>query len=293
MKRIITWFSTPYYFNPNVNYKLKVSFLLGLFIFLFLYIFKPFNLSSFKDFLLNYTLGIGLITAVGSFCMLYIPPLLFKNYFNEDNWNVGKNIILILVGVVVIGSILWYFAEIYKEFYNIKKIPLSRFLGYTFLVASLPLSLYIIYDERQIREKRQGKIKRIKALKKERDLEQTKILQDSIKIYSDNKREHIKFNIIDLIYVTCQGNYTSFFLKTDDSDNLKELILRITLTKTNESLKAYPNIIRCHKSYIINSDYITDIKGNARGYLLKSKYVSFLIPVSRSFSKQSLLILSR
>ena len=69
--------------------------------------------------------------------------------------------------------------------------------------------------------------------------------------------------------------------------------MRVTLTKIIENLKEYPNIIRCHKSYIINSDYVLDISGNARGYLLKIKFISINVPVSRSFSKQSLQSLIR
>jgi len=66
------------------------------------------------------------------------------------------------------------------------------------------------------------------------------------------------------------------------------MILRVTLTKIDEELQDYTSIIRCHKSYIINVNFITDISGNARGYLLKSDVIPFDIPVSRNFSKQSL-----
>ncbi len=92
----------------------------------------------------------------------------------------------------------------------------------------------------------------------------------------------------DLIYITSQGNYASFYIK-EKNGLVKEKILRVTLQKINTDLEPFSRIIRCHKSYIVNTAYVTDITGNARGYLLKINCINFSIPVSRSFSKKSLL----
>ena len=85
MKTILHWLSTPYYFNPTIKFKLKMSFFHGLFVFLFLYIFRPFYLAQFEIIILEYTLGIGIIAFLATFAILYIPALIFKEYFNEDN----------------------------------------------------------------------------------------------------------------------------------------------------------------------------------------------------------------
>lgn len=292
MKNIFSWLSTPYYFNPSTKFKLKVSFSFGLFVFLFLYIFRPFYLSQFQIIILEYTIGIGLISFLGTFILLFIPPFLFKNYFNEDNWTLGRNIFLIVFGILFIGTFLWYFGEMYKEPYNLRKLSLLEYLTYTFLVTSLPVLFFIFNDERRIREKRQKRVDDIKNYKEQKIIEQNQKLEEKIIIYSDNKKEHLTFNINDLVYITSQGNYASFFIKKGGKE-LKEKILRVTLTKIAEKLNDYPNVIRCHKSYIVNTKFIVDISGNARGYLLKSDFISFDIPVSRKFSKQSLQSLLR
>ncbi|RCS26078.1 LytTR family transcriptional regulator [Polaribacter sp. WD7] len=294
MKKKNSWLSKPYYFNTSIKFKLKISFFFGLFVFCFLYIFKPFYLSLIDHpVILEYTIGIGIIVFIGTFFMVWVPPMIFKRFFNEDKWTIGRNILLLLVGVLIVGTFLWYFGEMYKEQYNLKKLSLLQYLIYSFLVTCLPLSIYIFYNEKYTRERRQEKIGFIKKYKSSITLEKKQILNDFIKIYSDNKKEYLEFKADDLVYITSQGNYASFFLKKQNSINLKEDILRVTLSKIDTNLKEYPNIIRCHKSYIINSNYIEDIQGNARGYLLKIKHVCFFIPVSRNFSKQSLLIFSR
>lgn len=288
MKNILKWLSKPYFFNPSKKFKLKVSFYHGLFVFLFLYIFRPFYLSLFDIIILEYTLGIGIIAFFATFIILYFPPLIFKKYFNEDNWTIGKNLFLMAIGITFIGVLLWYFSEMYKEPYNLKKITLLQFLFYTFLVSLIPLTFFIFINEKNVREKREKRIQNIKNFKKKKILEKNKTLKDEIKIYSDNNKEYLKFKIKNLVYITSQGNYASFYLKNEKEDYLIEKILRVTLTKIDVALEDYQNIIRCHKSYIINTKFIIDISGNARGYLLKSNIISIDIPVSRKFSKQSL-----
>jgi len=276
----------PYYFNPTIKFKLKISFFHGLFIFLFLYLFKPFYLNQFEIILLEYTLGIGITAMVATFIVLYIPALIFKEYFNEDNWTIGRNLALMVVGVTLVGIVLWYFTEIYSETYHLTKISLLDFLFYTLLISLIPLIFFIFLNEKNTRVRREKKVFEIKEIKKEKEINISKILAKKISIYSDNGKEKITFSIDDLVYITSEGNYASFFLKKDNK--LKEKILRVTLTKIVTELKDYPNIIRCHKSYIVNIKYITDISGNARGYLLKIDLITTDIPVSRSFSKQSL-----
>ena len=107
-----------------------------------------------------------------------------------------------------------------------------------------------------------------------------------MKIFAQNNKESIKIETKNLLYITSQGNYASFFVK--DDKEIKEKILRTTLAKIDNAFRDNPKIIRCHKSYIINTNYIEDITGNARGYLLSIKDVETTIPVSRNFSKQSL-----
>jgi hypothetical protein len=282
MKRVLNWLSKPYYFDPSTKFKLKLSFAFGLFIFLFLFFFKPFGLTNFEEALLKYSLGMGLLDFLGTFLLLYISPLIFKDYFNEDNWTVGRNILLMAIGLLFVGIILWNFGEVYKKTYGFDKLTLLEFLSKTFLIGIIPLTFYVFINEKREREKREKRVFKIREINKKNEINVSK----EISINSDNEKEQITFKADNLVYITSQGNYASFFLKKDDG--IKEKILRTTLTKITERLKDHPNIIRCHKSYIINSNFIHDIRGNARGYLLKSNYISEEIPVSRKFSKESL-----
>jgi len=288
MKRITTWLSTPYYFNPSPKFKFKVSISIGLFVFLFLYLFKPFYINYFGGLILEYTSVIGIVTFLSIFFIFIIPPLIFKNYFNEDNWTIGRNLLLIQIGIIFTASWLWYIGNLFRSFYDFGSISYLRYLSFVYLLGTFPVVIFIFFNEKNVREKRKKRAEAINSIKKHQEEDKKVVLKDFFTIYSNNKKEHIKFKIDDLVYITSQGNYASFFLLKNTKKELKEIVIRITLTKISQELDSYVNIIRCHKSYIINSKYIMDVKGNARGYLLKSDVIPFNIPVSRSFSKKSI-----
>ena len=155
----------------------------------------------------------------------------------------------------------------------------------------IPLTFFIFINEKNVREKREKRVFEIKEINRKKEINISKKLTKEISINSDNGKENITFHIDNLVYITSQGNYASFFLKNES--DLKEKILRVTLTKIATELKEYSYIIRCHKSYIVNINIINDISGNARGYLLKSDFIPIDIPVSRSFSRESLQKLIR
>jgi hypothetical protein len=291
MNPFFNWLSTPYYFNPSIKFKFKASLIHGVFIFFFLNVFKPFSLYEFEIIIFEYTLGISIISFLGTFFTLYIPALIFKKYFNENNWTIGKNLLLIIVAIAFIGVVLWCFEEIYKEQYNLRKLGILEFIYNTFLVSLIPLTFFIFINEKSVRERREKKVLEIKEIKRKKKISNSKKLSREVRIISDNGKESITFYIDKLVYITSQGNYASFFLK--NNGNLKEKILRITLTKIATELKDYSNIIRCHKSYLVNINEINDISGNARGYLLKLDFIPVDIPVSRKFSKQSIQSLLR
>lgn len=287
LQDVENWLNKPYYFNPSIKFKSKLSLVFGFFVFSFLYIFEPFTLSTFKEYLFDYTLGIGLVTFVGTLIVLIIPPILFKNYFNEDNWTIGRNLIYIGLCIIFNGTILWFFGQLFKQKTNIEHINYFTFIYYTFLVSALPLIIFISFNEKRIRKKREETAKEINDFNNAK-LEVNLPLKNVV-ISSENNKESFTIEVEKLVYITSEGNYASFFII--ENNELKEKILRVTLTKIESFLKDYDFIIRCHKSYIINTKYVNGITGNARGYLLKCNILDFYIPVSRKFSKKSLLTL--
>ena len=99
-----------------------------------------------------------------------------------------------------------------------------------------------------------------------------------IKIESDTK-EFLELIVLDFLYAEAQDNYTLIVFK--DNKKKVEKILRITLANVEKQLDL-PDIVRCHRSYLINSaSGYTFHKSENKAYL-KHPELEILIPVSRS-----------
>ncbi len=67
-------------------------------------------------------------------------------------------------------------------------------------------------------------------------------------------------NLNDVVYLKSAKNYTIFKLKDG-----KELISSKTLRIFEEELKSVANFVRPHRSYMVNFDYVDDLRFNCRG----------------------------
>jgi len=90
----------------------------------------------------------------------------------------------------------------------------------------------------------------------------------------------------ELVCIEANDNYSAFYYYKDNKI-FKELH-RVSLKNAETQLLDCEDIMRCHKSYIVNIRHIKNITGNAQGYKLHFADLNFEIPVSRSFPKEIL-----
>ena len=103
-----------------------------------------------------------------------------------------------------------------------------------------------------------------------------------IKIESDTK-EFVELRISDFLYAEAQDNYTLIVFKQDKKKN--EKILRTTLANVEKQLR-YQNIVRCHRSYIINTAFEYTYHKIDNKAVLKNAEMDISIPVSRTKEKE-------
>jgi tetratricopeptide (TPR) repeat protein len=107
--------------------------------------------------------------------------------------------------------------------------------------------------------------------------------KDRIVSLKTDTREKLEINLNKLIFIEAQENYSK--VVWTEGDKIREKLLRVTL-KNIEHQIVDANIIRCHRSYIINTGVKFTILGNSNGYRLKSRLIKQTIPVSRSLGKE-------
>jgi adenylate cyclase len=107
--------------------------------------------------------------------------------------------------------------------------------------------------------------------------------KDKIVSVRSDTRETLEINLRQLVFVEAQENYSRIVWQ--EGDEIKERILRVTLKKIEDQI-ANGNMVRCHRSYMINTNFPFTIRGNSNGYRLTSKQFRDVIPVSRGLGKE-------
>lgn len=112
--------------------------------------------------------------------------------------------------------------------------------------------------------------------------------KDNIVDLKSDTREVLRINLSRLLFVEAQENYSKIVWL--ENDKVQERLLRVTL-RNIEAQIADDKLIRCHRSYMINTIVRFQILGNSNGYFLKSDLFPDTIPISRSKGKEIVAIL--
>ena len=110
--------------------------------------------------------------------------------------------------------------------------------------------------------------------------EESKVGSSKLCLMSISKKEQLEVFPKDLIMIKSDGNYMEVYYF--QNEKIAFTLLRNTMAAIESHIIEYPFLLRCHRSYLINTDKIQSIKGNARGYIISLAGIEYDIPVSRS-----------
>jgi len=92
--------------------------------------------------------------------------------------------------------------------------------------------------------------------------------------------ESVTLDISDLLYIEAVGNYVKVMHLHDGE--VKTTMLRATMKQMEDTLQAYPMIVRCHRAFMVNLGQVEQISSNSRAMQLMMRHSHDAIPVSRS-----------
>ncbi|MBK9413892.1 MAG: LytTR family transcriptional regulator DNA-binding domain-containing protein [Bacteroidetes bacterium] len=268
----------PYPFSLSQKKKLIQAFMFGLFVFLFLAIFQPFGLLSYKsESKLLHILGYGAITSFSMLLSNSAFTFIFPKWYNFKSWTVGKNIVYILWMFLFIGMNNWIYSVL-LGFWGFSIKAFFIFQAITLLIGVFPvtISTFIIYHNRL-----KAALQEAQSLNQNIQAHQEVNEKLVVKIPSQNKSEDLSVELDNLLYVKAVENYVEVCL------NNKKVILRNTLKAVEQSLADFPHFKRCHRSYLVNLQKIKSFSGNAQGLSLRFEAPDAEeIPVSRAYVPQ-------
>jgi DNA-binding LytR/AlgR family response regulator len=99
-------------------------------------------------------------------------------------------------------------------------------------------------------------------------------------ILIENAGEKIEVDINSLLYIVSDNVYQELICMEDQKITKK--LVRTTMGNIEKSLNDYNYFLRCHRSYIVNTNRVTSIIGNSRQYYFVLEKSTEKIPISRS-----------
>lgn len=262
----------PYPFNDDLKRNAKIIFFISISIFVFLLLFQPLDIINLENRdKLYLIIGLGIITFLSLSVNLLVLPSLFPKVFLHREWIVWKEIFwnLWLLFTISFGYFLLYkiLGILDFDFYMVVKLV---------LIAVMPLTLLIVFNQNRLL-----RLHLFTANLLNKKLNESKSVQDQLVHFdSDYQKDKLSIKARLLLLVRSADNYIEIFWK--EGDSIKKQLLRGTLLKTQELLSEYNYIFKCHRSFIVNINYIDRVEGNTQGYKLFLENIDFEIPVSKT-----------
>ncbi|MFV0590803.1 MAG: LytR/AlgR family response regulator transcription factor [Draconibacterium sp.] len=265
-----------YPFNDNLKINARTIFSVSLGIFLFLLFFQPFEIQN-PDFdnRLIILATFGAITLVLLSIFRVIIPSIFTQTFSEERWTIKKEIIIDLL-FVIFNSVAFSFFARYVGGVRINFPIAINIVILSISAATVLVTINRIYMlKKQIEELSQPTSVQSR---KEKATDEDKLID----FESENKTEFFQVPLRQVLLIKSANNYIEILYR--ENDKIHKKLIRNTLKNTEAQLTGFPDLIRCHRSYIVNRKHIEKL--SRRNYGLELSLINYTpqIHVSRQYA---------
>lgn len=269
--RIKKLLQEPFPEESSVSDTFKIAAFVGIFIFLFLYLLQPFNLHNAGSDALLYAFYFGLVTFTITVLYDFIQIYILKVKSNHPSWTFGRWIISTIGLVMCIGIANYILTLFINEINHFSWSVLLNTIYSTFLLGIFPV-VFLGAIKLSNRNKEYQEIAKSIAPK-------MKIIDEPESITIDNNGETINIPTDKFIYAESSKNYVMIFFW---EASIQNVLIRSTLTALSDQI-LHKDIVRCHRSFLVNKQNIDEVAGNAQGLKLKMKNTQTIVPVSRKY----------
>jgi len=237
--------------------------------FVFLNFYEPFGLYNDKtntqeEVFINLSIAVFV-----AYIVLLLLQFVVRELFKVNNFTVLSLFFWFLFESVIVASV-WFVLDVITGEYSgdLLDVWLFNFLGYV-LVFAIPYFLYAGYVYF---------IDKIKVLSDDKmgdQMDREFVLKD------ENEKTTLTLNVDNLLFIQSADNYIEVnYLKNEEVVNT---LLRNTL-KNIESVFANSPVLRCHRSFIINTKKVELARTTSSGYqICLNRVPEVTIPVSKSY----------
>jgi len=284
MNKIFAYFNklAPYNNRPWVIViiaSLLVCFLLGFF--------QPFGIGNLSLVSQLYVIvGFTLVTAICTTVVGYLFPYIFKKFYTQSNWTIGKSLLnqIFLILFIALGNFCFDWAITDREPDTFLPVLLS-YLSVTFFIGIIPafVSFFVVQNSALKRNLSEARLMNERLIKRLHNQTNVKQPETNVIVLTGNTKESISISPENILYLESSGNYVKVNYLLNNI--VKQKQLRATISQIEQQLEQCPYILRCHRAYMVNISFVSNVAGNSQGLQLSLRYAKEEIPVSRSYIK--------
>jgi hypothetical protein len=271
VNKIVAWFQQPFRLLDSVRARWKLVIFCGVFGCLFLNIFQPFNLTEWFVSVKTPLFIILTFFSAAGMAALALSQFAIRSLFKIQYTTRGNYLLWLLVEFFLLSlamhSVNVFFLEL--PFINLTEYLLT--IKYTFGVLILPyfFAILLLYLEAQLQAVEQLTVKVNRA-----------VTTDTVTIHDENGKAVLTLPLKNILYFKSEDNYILLYYKQDNQAR-KELI-RTNLKKLEQELN-FANLIRIHRSFMINTQNLLSAARTSRGYQVKMDSTEEPLPVSATY----------
>ena len=229
--------------------------------------------------------GYGVIVAV-TFWLIDLIPIRF---FDSDRWTVGKQILLVLIGTF--AAITASYSYVLQLGGSVDWAGYQIFVANAMLLSTVPIVGATLIDFHLKFRKYNDGARAFNVREKTETVAKSTTepfapTPTQFIVKDDQDRAVFTLSPNRIWCLRSDRNYVDIFHLNADNEPIKTTV-RNTLTKLAVDLPE--NFLRCHRSYVVNTDWVDDVSGNAQGYRLHyAIFPDVPVPISRGKSKEIL-----
>lgn len=261
------------------KYQMESIFFIVLFSVIFMAVYKPFSATTWFGFSPEPRLFVTLCFYLVAIAILVLSKQLFSYFHAERGLKVRVYLLWIAVEFVLIALTYTAFTAAFDLSVTELTAPLvGRIILCVSLILAIPYALITLYTAYRA-QKEELNLMRL-AQEQQREAPTSRLVH-----FSDNNGiPKMAVEESALYYIESQDNYVRIYYELDGK--LVSYMLRCKTQTLEESLVG-TSLMRCHRSYIVNTQKINCFKnGHERGKITLSHPAAKPIPVSKSYHKQ-------
>lgn len=255
------------------------SFIVGIFVAGFLYFFQPFGIHNYPNSQVLLCLGFGLVTFV--FAIIYDSFLTYVLRIERDipSWTLLKWIFEAMGTILFIAVGNFFFAAYFFQLDHWNIMDFFGMIQATLMVGIFPIVFSGLWTTLKAKKQNVAEANQLQTERINTPQSPTRLV-----ISSKNNKQQIPLFAHQIYFAEAMQNYVNLYIQ--EGEEIKKEVIRNTIANIEQSFVS-SNIIRCHRSYLVNVDLIEKVEGNAQGLRLTLKNMGEVqVPVSRKYISQ-------